>query len=129
MVPRVPVSHASGMTLEEINKMQYLCGELTRAIYTTEEVTVIGRRAWYLGLSTVILVLALVLMVALITMSGRRNTCTVGLMSWIEGMESKLHISKCDGNSKVEYTACLLEGRALTWWNTQLQTRGREAAL
>ncbi|GJT34086.1 hypothetical protein Tco_0924505 [Tanacetum coccineum] len=44
-------------------------------------------------------------------------------------MESKLHTSKCSDNSKVEYTACLLQGRALTWWNTQVQTRGCEAAL
>ncbi|GJX14469.1 hypothetical protein Tco_0206227 [Tanacetum coccineum] len=32
-------------------------------------------------------------------------------------------------NSKVEYAACLLQVRDLTWWNTQVQTRGREAAL
>ncbi|GJX34815.1 reverse transcriptase domain-containing protein [Tanacetum coccineum] len=44
-------------------------------------------------------------------------------------MESKFHINKCSDNSKVEYAACLLQGRALTWWNTQVQTHGREAAL
>ncbi|PWA99001.1 reverse transcriptase domain-containing protein [Artemisia annua] len=53
----------------------------------------------------------------------------VGLLSWIESMESVLHISKCSDNHKVEYAACLLQGRALTWWNTQVQIRGREAAL
>ncbi|GJV55116.1 hypothetical protein Tco_1456121 [Tanacetum coccineum] len=127
MVTGVPVSHEFGMTLEELNRMQYLCGEvrdyrigvehqtelllemsdivrrlthqITRAIYTAEGAIVIGKRAWYLGLSA------------------------------IEGMESKLHISKCSDNNKVEYAACLLQGRALTWWNTQVQTRGREAAL
>ncbi|GKB79325.1 putative reverse transcriptase domain-containing protein [Tanacetum coccineum] len=57
------------------------------------------------------------------------NEGVVGLMSWIEGMESKLYINKCSDNRKVEYAACLLQGRALTWWNTQVQTRGREAAL
>ncbi|GKA97187.1 reverse transcriptase domain-containing protein [Tanacetum coccineum] len=57
------------------------------------------------------------------------NEGVVGLLSWIEGMESKLHINKCSDNNKVEYVACLLQGRALTWWNTQVQTRGREAAL
>ncbi|KAJ9536481.1 hypothetical protein OSB04_un000318 [Centaurea solstitialis] len=51
----------------------------------------------------------------------------VGLLTWIEGMESVLHISKCTERNKVEYAACLLQGRALTWWNTQVQTRGREA--
>ncbi|GKA76094.1 hypothetical protein Tco_0782472 [Tanacetum coccineum] len=35
------------------------------------------------------------------------------------GNPSKLHISKCSDNSKVEYAACLLQGRDLTWWNTQ----------
>ncbi|KAJ9544991.1 hypothetical protein OSB04_024698 [Centaurea solstitialis] len=47
----------------------------------------------------------------------------VGLLAWIESMESVLHISK----NKVEYAACLLQGRALTWWNTQVQVRGRDA--
>ncbi|KAJ9538993.1 hypothetical protein OSB04_031726 [Centaurea solstitialis] len=51
----------------------------------------------------------------------------VGLLTWIEGMESVLHISKCTEGNKVQYAACLLQGRALTWWNTQIQTRGREA--
>ncbi|KAJ9544262.1 hypothetical protein OSB04_023969 [Centaurea solstitialis] len=50
----------------------------------------------------------------------------VGLLTWIEGMESVLHISKCTEGNKVQYAACLLQGRALTWWNTQIQTRGRE---
>ncbi|GJX14468.1 hypothetical protein Tco_0206226 [Tanacetum coccineum] len=93
MVTEVSVSHESGMTLKELNKMQYLCGEvrdcrigvecqaelllemsdivgrlthqITSAIYTTQEAIVVGRRAWYFGLSAVVLVLALVLMVAL----------------------------------------------------------------
>ncbi|XP_024958903.1 uncharacterized protein LOC112499862 [Cynara cardunculus var. scolymus] len=52
----------------------------------------------------------------------------VGLLTWIEGMESFLHISRCTKANKVEYAACLLQGRALTWWNTLVQTRGREAA-
>ncbi|KAI3685709.1 hypothetical protein L6452_34966 [Arctium lappa] len=52
----------------------------------------------------------------------------VGLLSWIESMESVLHISKCIERNKVEFAACLLQGRALTWWNTLVQTRGREAA-
>ncbi|KAJ9563825.1 hypothetical protein OSB04_008985 [Centaurea solstitialis] len=52
----------------------------------------------------------------------------VGLLSWFDSMESVLHISKCSDNRKVEYAACQLQGRALTWWNIQVQTRGREAA-
>ncbi|KAJ9545153.1 hypothetical protein OSB04_024860 [Centaurea solstitialis] len=52
---------------------------------------------------------------------------SVGLLTWIESMECVLHISKCTEGNKVEYAACLLQGRALTWWNTQVQTRGRAA--
>ncbi|KAJ9552657.1 hypothetical protein OSB04_016702 [Centaurea solstitialis] len=51
----------------------------------------------------------------------------VGLLAWIESMESVLHISKFLERNKVEYAACLLQGRALTWWNTQVQVRGRDA--
>ncbi|GKE50037.1 hypothetical protein Tco_1481295 [Tanacetum coccineum] len=38
----------------------------------------------------------------------------VGLLSWFESVESKLSITKCAEGNKVEYTACLLQGRALT---------------
>ena len=50
----------------------------------------------------------------------------VGLLTWMEGMKSVLHISKCAEGNKVEYVACLLQGRALTWWNTQVQTWGHD---
>ena len=43
-------------------------------------------------------------------------------------MESVVHNSKCTEVNKVKFPACLLQGRALTWWNTQVQTRGRETA-
>ena len=52
----------------------------------------------------------------------------IGLLSWFENVESKLSITKCAEGDKVEFSAGLLQGRALTWWNNQLQTRGREAA-
>ncbi|XP_024989170.1 uncharacterized protein LOC112523720 [Cynara cardunculus var. scolymus] len=52
----------------------------------------------------------------------------IGLLSWIESMESVLHISRCSDDYKVEYETCQLQGRALTWWNIQVQTRGRQAA-
>ncbi|GJY79992.1 putative reverse transcriptase domain-containing protein [Tanacetum coccineum] len=170
MVTRVPVSHESGMTLEELNMIQYLFREvrdyrigvehqaglllemsdivgrlthqLTRAIYNAEGAIMIIRRAWYLGLSAMILVLALALMVALINMSGRKNTHNtntntnnedqpndlegmefygnegvVGLLSWIEGMESKLHISKCSDNKKVG---------SRVWKKTMLGIKGRK---
>ncbi|KAJ9566780.1 hypothetical protein OSB04_002746 [Centaurea solstitialis] len=52
----------------------------------------------------------------------------VGLLTWIDNLESVLHISKCAEDRKVEYASCQLQGRALTWWNIQVQTRGRENA-
>jgi hypothetical protein len=51
-----------------------------------------------------------------------------GLLTWIESMEAVLHISQCTEANKVEYAACMFQGRALTWWNGEVQTRGREAA-
>nr|GEW36578.1 retrotransposon protein, putative, Ty3-gypsy subclass [Tanacetum cinerariifolium] len=50
------------------------------------------------------------------------NEGAVGLMIWFENVESKLNTTKCADANKVEYAACLLQGRALTWWNTQIQT-------
>ncbi|GJZ64263.1 hypothetical protein Tco_0620684 [Tanacetum coccineum] len=44
----------------------------------------------------------------------------VGLLSWFESVKSKLSIIKCAEGNKVEYTDCLLQDQALTWWNTQV---------
>ncbi|GKD24923.1 reverse transcriptase domain-containing protein, partial [Tanacetum coccineum] len=44
-------------------------------------------------------------------------------------MEAVHDISGCGVNQKVKYAAGSLIGKALTWWNTQVQTRGREAAV
>ncbi|GKA83199.1 hypothetical protein Tco_0789947 [Tanacetum coccineum] len=53
----------------------------------------------------------------------------VGLLTWFESMESVIHISKCSTESQVEFASCMLQGRALTWWNTLVQTQGRAAAI
>ncbi|GJR90667.1 hypothetical protein Tco_0214678 [Tanacetum coccineum] len=37
--------------------------------------------------------------------------------------------SSCAENQKVKYAASSLVNKALTWWNTQVQARGREAAM
>ncbi|GJY92984.1 reverse transcriptase domain-containing protein [Tanacetum coccineum] len=42
-------------------------------------------------------------------------------------MESVQDMSGCGDNQKVKYTAGSQIGKALTWWNTQVQTRGWEA--
>ncbi|GKB04120.1 putative reverse transcriptase domain-containing protein [Tanacetum coccineum] len=48
---------------------------------------------------------------------------------WIEKMESVQDMSGCRENQKVKYTSGSFIGKALTWWNSQVQTRGREAAV
>ncbi|GJT52892.1 putative reverse transcriptase domain-containing protein [Tanacetum coccineum] len=49
--------------------------------------------------------------------------------SWIEKMESVHDLSGCGEDQKVKYTAGLFIGKALTWYNSQGQTRGREAVI
>nr|GEU70248.1 putative reverse transcriptase domain-containing protein [Tanacetum cinerariifolium] len=48
---------------------------------------------------------------------------------WTKKMESVQDMSGCRDHKKVKYTAGSLIAKALTWWNTQVQTRGREAAV
>ncbi|GKA86647.1 putative reverse transcriptase domain-containing protein [Tanacetum coccineum] len=55
--------------------------------------------------------------------------CAVGLLTWFESIESMLYITKCPAESQVEFVASMLQGRALTWWNTLVQTRGRATAI
>ncbi|GJR06300.1 putative reverse transcriptase domain-containing protein [Tanacetum coccineum] len=52
----------------------------------------------------------------------------VVLTRWIERMETVINNSGCAENQKVRYVASSLVNKALTWWNTQVQARGREAA-
>ncbi|GJV22618.1 putative reverse transcriptase domain-containing protein [Tanacetum coccineum] len=51
----------------------------------------------------------------------------VVLTRWIEKMETVIDNSGCAENQKVKYVASSLVNKALTWWNTQVQARGREA--
>ncbi|GKC24282.1 putative reverse transcriptase domain-containing protein [Tanacetum coccineum] len=51
------------------------------------------------------------------------------LTHWIEKMENVIDNSGCAENQKVRYAASSLVNKALTWWNTQVQARGREAAM
>ncbi|GKD15818.1 reverse transcriptase domain-containing protein [Tanacetum coccineum] len=53
----------------------------------------------------------------------------VALTRWIEKMESVIENSGCAENQKVKYVASSFINKALTWWNTQVQARGREAAI
>ncbi|GKB56955.1 reverse transcriptase domain-containing protein [Tanacetum coccineum] len=48
---------------------------------------------------------------------------------WIEKMELVQDMSGCGDNQKVKYTAGSFVGKALTWWNSQIHIRSREAAV
>ncbi|GJS72077.1 putative reverse transcriptase domain-containing protein [Tanacetum coccineum] len=48
---------------------------------------------------------------------------------WIEKMEPVQDMSRCRENQKVKYTVGLFIGKALTWWNSQIHTQRREAAI
>ncbi|GJX86542.1 putative reverse transcriptase domain-containing protein [Tanacetum coccineum] len=79
--------------------------------------------------------------------NGRNNRCTlkafqscnpkeydgkggaIVLTRWIEKMENVIDNSGCAENQKVRYAASSLVNKSLTWWNTQVQARGREAAM
>ncbi|GJS60324.1 hypothetical protein Tco_0655108 [Tanacetum coccineum] len=45
---------------------------------------------------------------------------------WIEKMKSVHDMSGCRYSQRVKYSAGLFVGKALTWWNSEIRTRGRE---
>ncbi|GJR89423.1 putative reverse transcriptase domain-containing protein, partial [Tanacetum coccineum] len=53
----------------------------------------------------------------------------VCLLTWFESIESVLHITKCPAESQVEFASSMMQVRALTWWNTLIQTRGWAVAI
>ncbi|GJW29163.1 putative reverse transcriptase domain-containing protein [Tanacetum coccineum] len=55
-----------------------------------------------------------------------RGSCE--LSRWFEKEEMVFGISECAEARKVKFAAATLQGRALTWWNSQVATRGLEAA-
>ncbi|GJT65062.1 putative reverse transcriptase domain-containing protein [Tanacetum coccineum] len=52
----------------------------------------------------------------------------VELSRWFEKTKMVFGISECAEARKVKFTAATLQGRALTWWNSQVATSGLEAA-
>ncbi|GJZ87015.1 hypothetical protein Tco_0658625 [Tanacetum coccineum] len=52
----------------------------------------------------------------------------VALTRWIEKMESVVDNSGCLANQRVKYALSSFIGKALTWWNTQVQARSQDAA-
>ncbi|GKC52718.1 hypothetical protein Tco_1075463 [Tanacetum coccineum] len=43
---------------------------------------------------------------------------------WIEKMESVSYMSGCRDSQRVKYTAGSFVGKVLTWWNSEIHTRG-----
>ncbi|GJS39050.1 putative reverse transcriptase domain-containing protein [Tanacetum coccineum] len=54
------------------------------------------------------------------------NEGAVELSRWFEKTESVFSISECAERNKVKFAAATLQGRALTWWNSQVATLGLE---
>nr|GEU84629.1 reverse transcriptase domain-containing protein [Tanacetum cinerariifolium] len=53
----------------------------------------------------------------------------VSYTRWVEKMEATQDISGCGDNQKVKNTIGSLIDKTLTWWNSDIQTKGREAAV
>ncbi|GJX69630.1 hypothetical protein Tco_0305357 [Tanacetum coccineum] len=58
----------------------------------------------------------------------RARQGAVELSRWFEKTELVFGISECTEARKVKFAVATLQGRALTWWNSQVATRGLEAA-
>nr|GEV30989.1 hypothetical protein [Tanacetum cinerariifolium] len=52
----------------------------------------------------------------------------VELVRWFEKIENTFEIIECAKGKKVKFAYATLHGRALTWWNSQVATVGREVA-
>ena len=48
---------------------------------------------------------------------------------WFESIENTLDYNNCPENIKVKMATSAFHKAALTWWNTEKTTRGKEAAL
>ncbi|GJR68008.1 hypothetical protein Tco_0014073 [Tanacetum coccineum] len=62
------------------------------------------------------------------TVSSMGHEGDVELSRWFEKTEMVFGISECAEARKVKFAAATLQGRALTWWNSQVATMGLEAA-
>nr|GEZ61648.1 reverse transcriptase domain-containing protein [Tanacetum cinerariifolium] len=51
----------------------------------------------------------------------------VGLIRWIEKMESVFNISGCAVENQVKFATCTLLDATLTWWNSQIRTLGLDS--
>ncbi|GJS43002.1 putative reverse transcriptase domain-containing protein [Tanacetum coccineum] len=58
------------------------------------------------------------------TRADSNNAGVVGLKRWFKKMEQVFEIYKCAEDDKVKFAMCTFKGRALTWWNINIQTLG-----
>ncbi|GJW16232.1 putative reverse transcriptase domain-containing protein [Tanacetum coccineum] len=58
-----------------------------------------------------------------------KGTAAIAAFRWQRKMENVIDNSGCSENQKVKYAASSFVNKALTWWNTQVQARGREATI
>nr|GFC90233.1 reverse transcriptase domain-containing protein [Tanacetum cinerariifolium] len=52
----------------------------------------------------------------------------IEICRWFEKSEMVFSISDCTERIKVKFVAATLQGKALTWWNSQVATLGLEVA-
>ncbi|KAD6796311.1 hypothetical protein E3N88_07207 [Mikania micrantha] len=52
----------------------------------------------------------------------------VGMLRWVEKVESVFAMCECADENRVKFATGTLEGPALTWWNTHVQTLGLDGA-
>ncbi|KAD6796038.1 hypothetical protein E3N88_06934 [Mikania micrantha] len=52
----------------------------------------------------------------------------VGMLCWVEKAEYVFSMCECAEENQVKYATGTLEGPALTWWNTHIQTLGLDGA-
>ncbi|KAD3639980.1 hypothetical protein E3N88_29203 [Mikania micrantha] len=57
------------------------------------------------------------------------NEGGTGLLQWLESIEDILDFTGCPENLKVKMASSAFHKGALTWWNSEKNTRGREVAL
>nr|GFC08932.1 reverse transcriptase domain-containing protein [Tanacetum cinerariifolium] len=58
----------------------------------------------------------------------RARQGAIELCRWFKKIKMVFGISECAEEREVKFAAATLQGRALTWWNSQVVTRGLEAA-
>ena len=53
----------------------------------------------------------------------------VGLLQWFEKMEAVISRSNCTHDQRINFVTGMLSGDALSWWNEEVELRGRDTAL